>query len=142
MANNDIPLHVVFVEAWVKRWDKYLLAKRSSKDDQAAWKWAVPWGKVDMELESHIIENSLRREVMEEVWVIVDNFNFLWSRSFIRSSGHHVVALSFVVDYVSGEAMPLEDQDEVRRVTIEEMKALFDEHWTDIVKALKQYNWI
>lgn len=142
MANNDIPLHVVFVEAWVKRWDKYLLAKRSSKDDQAAWKWAVPWGKVDMELESHIIENSLRREVMEEVWVIVDNFNFLWSRSFIRSSGHHVVALSFVVDYVSGEAMPLEDQDEVRRVTIEEMEALFDEHWTDIVKALKQYNWI
>lgn len=142
MTHNDIPLHVVFVEAWVKRWDKYLLAKRSSKDDQAAGKWAVPWGKVDMELESHIIENSLRREVMEEVWVIVDNFNFLWSRSFIRSSGHHVVALSFVVDYVSGEAMPLEDQDEVRRVTIEEMESLFDEHWTDIVKSLKQQHCI
>jgi hypothetical protein len=54
--------------------------------------------------------------------VDVDGFQFLGSRSFIRSSGHHVVGLSFIAEYVSGEAMPLEDQDEVRRVTIEEME--------------------
>lgn len=137
--SNTIPLHVVFVEVWVKKGDEYLLAKRSSKDDQAAGKWAVPGGKVDMELESNIVENSLRREVMEEVGIEVGNFQFLSSRSFIRSSGHHVVALSFVVDYKSGEARPLEDQDEVRWVKIEEMEALFDDHWTDVLNALKNF---
>ena len=69
----------------------------------------------------------------------VDNFQFLTSRSFIRSSGHHVVALSFVVDYVSGEASPLEDQDEVRWVKIEDMEALFDDHWTEVLNALKNH---
>jgi len=114
MTNANIPLHVIFVEAWVRKGDKYLLAKRSLKDDQAAGKWAVPGGKE------------------------VNNFQFLTSRSFIRSSGHHVVALSFVADYKSGTAMPLEDQDEIKWVTLEEMKSLLDEHWNDILISLKQ----
>ena len=137
MSNTNIPLHVVFVEAWIKKGEKYLLAKRSSKDDQAAGKWAVPGGKIDMELESNIVENSLKREVMEEIGLEVDNFQFLSSRSFIRSSGHHVIALSFVADYKSGEAKPLEDQDEIRWVTIDEMECLLDDHWTGVLNALK-----
>ncbi len=139
MADWEIPLHVVFVEAWVKKWDKYLLAKRSSKDDQAAGKRAVPGGKVDMELESDIVEKALMREVKEEVGIEVQNFQFLASRSFIRSSGHHVVALSFVADYKSGEAMPLEDQDEVRRVSVDEMENLFDDHRKDTLNALRNF---
>jgi len=85
MTNTNIPLHVVFVEAWIKKGDKYLLAKRSSKDDQAAGKWAVPGGKVD------------------------------------------------------GEILPFEDQDEVKWVSIEEMGSLLDDHWTDVLNALKNY---
>lgn len=138
MPENNIPLHVVFVEAWVKKDGKYLLAKRSSKDDQAAGKWAVPGGKVEMELENGIVENAVKREVMEEVGVEVENFRFLGSRSFIRSSGHHVVGLSFVADYKSGEARPLEDQDEIRWVSVEEMEELLDDHWTEVLKALKE----
>lgn len=137
MTDKNIPLHVVFVEAWVKKDNKYLLAKRSSKDDQAAGKWAMPGGKVDMELESNIIENSLKREVMEEVGVKASNPRFFASRSFIRSSGHHVVGLSFLLDYESGEAKPLEDQDEVRWVSFEEMKILLDDHWDDVLASLK-----
>lgn len=139
MADSNIPLHVVFVEARVRKWDKYLLAKRSSKDDQAAGKRAVPGGKVEMWLESDIVEKALEREVKEEVWIDIHNFQFLASRSFIRSSGHHVVALSFIADHKSGEAMPLEDQDEVRRVSIDEMDDLFDDHWVDILKALRNF---
>ena len=138
MTKKNIPLHVVFVEAWVKKGNKYLLAKRSSKDDQAAGKWAVPGGKVDMELESNIVENSLEREVMEEVGVKVSNPKFIASRSFIRSSGHHVVGLSFLLKYELGEARPLEDQDEVRWVTFEEMEILLDEHWKDVLASLKK----
>jgi len=140
MSHNDMPLHVVFVEAWIRKDDKYLLAKRSSKDDQAAGKWAVPWGKVDMELEDNIVENALKREVMEEVWVEIDNFQFLGSNSFIRSSGHHVVGLSFVAEWKSWEALPLEDQDEVRWVTIEEMWWLFDAYRIGMVNTLKKHH--
>jgi len=132
-----MPLHVVFVEAWIRKGDKYLLARRSLKDDQAAGKWAVPGGKVDMELESNIVENALKREVMEEVGVEVDGFQFLSSRSFIRSSGHHVVALAFIVNYKSGEAKPLEDKEEVKWVTIEEMERLLDNHWANVINDLK-----
>jgi len=140
MVKGDIPLHVVFVEAWVRKGDKYLLAKRSSKDDQAAGKWAVPGGKIEMELEGAIVERALKREVMEEVGINIKNFKFITSRSFIRSSGHHVVAMSFAADYVSGKALPLEDQDEVRWVTFGEMESLLDDHWTETLKALKAIN--
>lgn len=133
----DIPLHVVFVEARIKKWDKFLLAKRSSKDDQAAWKRSIPWGKLDMELENHIIENALKREVLEEVGVVVDDFTFLWSRSFIRSSGHHVVGLSFLAEYKEGEPQALDDQDEVRRVEINEVEELLDDHRGHVIKKLK-----
>ncbi len=137
MTKENIPLHVVFVEAWIKKDNKYLLARRSLKDDQAAGKWAIPGGKVDMELESNIVENSLKREVMEEVGIKVSNLRFFASRSFIRSSGHHVVGLSFLLDYEAGEAKPLEDQDEVRWVTFKEMVFLLDDHWNDVLASLK-----
>lgn len=93
---------------------------------------------MDMELESNIVENSLEREVMEEVGIKVTNPRFIASKSFIRSSGHHVVGLSFLLDYESGQAKPLEDQDEVRWVTFEEMEALLDKHWSDVLASLKK----
>jgi len=75
-----------------------------------------------MEVESNIVENTLKREIMEEVGLEIENLQFLGSASFVRSCGHHVVGLSFTADHVSGMAMALDDQDEVRWVTIEEME--------------------
>ena len=91
-----------------------------------------------MEVETDIIENSLEREIMEEVGIKVANPKFFASKSFIRSSGHHVVGLSFLLDYVSGEAQPLEDQDEVRWVTIDEMEVLLADHFDEVVESLKK----
>ena len=140
IMTKEIPLHVVFAEARIKKDDKYLLAKRSSKDDQAAGTWAVPWGKVEMELGHNIIETSLKREILEEVGVeIFDNLEYLNSWWFYRSSWDHVVALSFLAKYKSGEALPLEDQDEVRWVTIEELKTLLTEkHWEDTIIRIEE----
>ena len=136
---KEIPLHVVFVEAWIKKDDKYLLAKRSSKDDQAAGTWAVPWGKIEIWPEKNIVENSLKREVLEEVWIeIFDVLKYFNSWSFFRSSWHHVVGLSFLAKHKSGEALPLDDQEEVRWVTIAEMRELLsDEHWQDTINKLE-----
>ncbi|MCL5775257.1 MAG: NUDIX domain-containing protein [Patescibacteria group bacterium] len=134
----DIPLHVVFVEAWVKHGDKILLAKRSSKDDQAAGFWALPGGKVESGVQSGIIEDALKREVAEEVGLEISNPRYFFSRAFVRSSGHHVVALSFLVDYSSGEARALDDQEEVRWVTVEEAESLLDGHWKETLAAFKE----
>ena len=132
----NIPLHVIFVEAWIKRGDKILLAKRSSQDDQAGGKWALPGGKVEDGENSRIIERALSREVKEEGGLEIGNLHYFFSRAFVRSSGHHVVALSFLADYVSGEPRALEGQDEVRWVTLEEAESLLDEHWTETLKAV------
>jgi len=138
MSDSNIPLHIVFVEAWIKKGDKYLLAQRHPQDDQAAGKWTAPGGKVEMELEGDILENTLKREVMEEVGVEIENFRLLSNHSFIRSSGHYVVVLSFLADYKSGEARPLDDQAEVRWVTLDEMERLLDKDWVEILRHLRE----
>jgi hypothetical protein len=35
--------------------------------------------------------------------------------------------------------MPLEDQDEVRRVSVDEMENLFDDHRKDTLNALRNF---
>jgi len=132
-----IPLHVVFVEAWIRKEDKYLLAKRSTDDDQAPGTWALPGGKVEFEKVDRILEKTLTREIREEVGVEVSNPRYFFSRAFIRSSGDHVVGLSFLVDHLSGKAKPLEDHDEVRWATIEEVEDLLDDYFKETLDALK-----
>ena len=111
----SIPKHVVFVEAWIRAENgNLLIAKRSSKDDQNGGSWSVPGGKVEEDVCDNIIEATLKKEVMEEVGIEIKNIKYFSSRSFIRSSGDHVVAMSFTADYLSGEAKPLDEQEEVQ----------------------------
>lgn len=124
-GEKNIPLHVVAVLAVIQKGDKFLIARRSEDDPQAGGEWSVPGGKVDLELGLDIIENSLKREVMEEVGIdIEDDPVFLGSEGFIRVSGHHVVGLIYLTKWKSGEAKPLEDQAEIRWVTLEELKLM------------------
>ncbi len=135
--NDKIPLHVVFVEAWIKKGDQYLIAQRSLQDDQAAGEWSAPGGKVDLEVEEDIIENSLKREIMEEVGIeIEDELELISSRSFVRSSGDHVVGMSFLATYKSGEPQPLEDQEAVKWTTKKEMLEVMPEHFKKTILKL------
>lgn len=131
--SNDIHLHVIFVEAWIQRGDKLLLSKRASDDEQSSGLWALPGGKVELGLGEGVIEEALRRDVREEVGLEIDDIRFFASRSFVRVSGHHVVALSFIVSSPAGEALALEDQDEVRWVTRAEAGQLLGEYFTKVL---------
>ena len=127
MEEKDINTHVVAVMAIIKKEDKYLLAKRSASDPQAG-------GKVDNDVGVGVIEQSLKKEVMEEVGLeIEDHVEFIYDDAFIRVSGHHVVMMTFLCFYKSGEAKPLEDQEEVRWLTFSELKLMKDE--------LPDYTW-
>lgn len=138
--SQDIPLHVILVNAIVHKDDKFLIAQRSFKDDQAAGQWSFPGGKVEITDGMGIVEETLKREVLEEVGIeIGDNFVFIGSSAFVRSSGHHVVSLTFVCDYKSGEAQALEDQNAVGWYTLDELEKLdnlpsYTKCWIDPIR--------
>ena len=80
-----------------------------------------------MEEGGEILEKTLKREVMEEVGVeIEDEILLVGNEGFFRVSGHHVVGLTFLCRWKKGVAKPLEDQEEVKWFTKEELKN-FDE---------------
>ncbi|MDD2225304.1 MAG: NUDIX domain-containing protein [Candidatus Shapirobacteria bacterium] len=128
MEENDITTHVVAVTGIVKKGDEYLLARRSFNDLQAGGQWSFPGGKLDDEIGKDIIENALKREIMEEVGLeIEDHIEFIYNDGFVRISGHHVIMMTFLCYYKSGEAQPLEDQEEIRWLTLSEMVKMKDE---------------
>ena len=124
---NQMPLHVIAVTAIVKKGDKYLLAKRSMDDDQAPGEWSIPGGKVEKAVGERRLEETLKKEVMEEVGIEIKNeVKLIYNDAFIRSSGDHVVMLTFLCDWKKGAAKPLEDQEEVRWLTLSEILAMND----------------
>ncbi|MEI6887002.1 MAG: NUDIX domain-containing protein [bacterium] len=122
MSEEIIHTHVVLVTAFIRKDNKFLLAKRSFKDSQAGGMWALPGGKVDEDKGPNVIEYTLKRELEEEVGVeIKEQITYIYSSSFVRSSGHSVINLCFLCEWESGEAKPLEDHEDIRWFTLEEL---------------------
>lgn len=133
---TDINPHVVLVIAFIRKGQKFLLAQRSLTDAQAPGVWATPGGKVDSEVGDQVIEQTLHREIVEEVGLeIKDKIYYLGSDAFIRNSGHHVVTLLFLCDWKSGVAQPLEDQAAVAWHTLPKLQSL---HLPDYMKKRVQ----
>ena len=116
--------HIILVNAVVRKGDKILISQRSWEESHEPGKWTIPGGKVDRGDKEiwNIIEKTLDREVFEETGVRIKEGVFLLSNnSFIRSTGHHVVSLTFICDWKEGEARPLEDTIGVRWIGKEEI---------------------
>lgn len=123
--DKEIPMHIVAVCGLIQKGDKYLVAKRASNDSQAGGQWSIPGGKQEFELGDDIIEETLKREVMEEVGLEIDEqVVYLSSQGFTHSTKRHVVMLYFLCKYKAGIAKPLEDQEEIRWVTHGELEKL------------------
>lgn len=144
IGEKDINTHVVAVFAFVEKSGKILLARRSKKDPQTPGVWFIPGGKVEMNLGHNVLLETLKREIKEEVGIeIKDNIIFLSDDGFIRVSGHHVIGLVFLCRWRGGEVKPLEDQEEVRWFTKEELKDFselpeyFKPHVAKLLQILK-----
>jgi ADP-ribose pyrophosphatase YjhB (NUDIX family) len=119
---TDINAHVVLVAAFILKKNKILLARRSKSDPQAGGLWSIPGGKVDLEVGKSVIENTLKKEIKEEVGIeIEDKIFYLGSEAFTRVSGHHVIALIYLAYWKSGKAKPLEDQEEVQWLRLDQL---------------------
>lgn len=112
----------------------YLLTQRSLQKKAFPGKWTVPGG--GLEVDDYIntpktthdhwygaIEQSLRREIREEVNCEVGEVSYLLDITFIRPDGIPVVILSFYCPYLSGEVTLDEDSINYAWVTYEEAKA-------------------
>jgi 8-oxo-dGTP pyrophosphatase MutT (NUDIX family) len=115
---EDLSAHlfVVNVEAIVSKQNQFLMITRSVSDPYGAGWLTFPGGKVDRGADqSDILEDSVRREVLEETGIRVGNIKYLKSKFFSTDEGIGVVDVIFVCEYDSGEPM-INDPKEIGSV--------------------------
>jgi len=128
-------LHRVVATAIIHKDGKYLILQRSTNKKAFPSRWTVPGG--GLEVDDYInspkttsvspqwyfaIENSLKRELKEEVGLEVDKPKYLCDLAFIRPDGIPVVVLSYYCSYKSGEVKLNEENINYKWVNIEELK--------------------
>lgn len=93
---------------------KFLIAKRALSKKAYPGKWNVPGGglEIDDYIHSkpshgdqwyHALQNTMRRELREEVNIEIGKPEFLLDITFIRPDGVPILVLSYHAPYVSGE---------------------------------------
>lgn len=110
-------MFIVNVEAAIYKKEKWLIVRRSDKEEHAAGELALVGGKVDDEgTSTDILERTLIREVEEEVGVTVSDLAYVNSSSFVTDSGVSVIDIVFLCSYEEGEPYA-KDPDEVASVS-------------------------
>jgi len=126
-------LHRVCSTAIIHKDGKYLIIKRSPDKDVFPNRWYVPGGGLEMEdyintpkttpdAWYYAVENSLKREIKEEVDLEVGKLNYLLDLVFIRPDGIPVVTLSYYCDWESGDVKLNEENVDYKWVSFEEAK--------------------
>lgn len=117
-------MFLVNVEGAIYKDNKWLLVKRSEKEEHAAGGYALVGGTAELEGDSSdILERTLHREVKEEVGIEIINLQYVNSSSFISDTGFPVIDIVFVCDLLSGEpyAKCIDEVDEVTWMTTEQI---------------------
>lgn len=101
-----------------KEKDSVLIQKRSLNEKVFPGYWGIPGGGVEMTDKSAV--EALKREVREEVGIEIDDIFFV-KENIVAKEIYGVLYIIFVSKYLSGEAKPLEDTDEVYWVKEDEL---------------------
>lgn len=107
-------LHEVAITAIVVKDRKYLITRRSANKKRFPNMWTVPGGKLETkdyldfpkDTEHYwynVLEQTLRREVKEEVGIEIDNIQYVTSLATVHQDGAPSLVISCVADYVSGD---------------------------------------
>lgn len=137
MENQN--LFEVVITAIIVKEGKFLITKRSATKKRFPGMWTVPGGKLEAKdfinlpkktsnYWYNVLENTLKREVSEEVGVEIQNIEYVTSLATIHNNGNASLVISCLADYQAGEVQLQKDET--------------DEFvWVDIVEA-KNYNLI
>ncbi len=122
-------MFVVNVEGAIHRNGKWLMIRRSEKEEHAGGSLSLVGGKSEIEGNtSDILERTLKREIFEEVGSEVTALRYVNSSSFVTESGINVVDIVFLCHHKSGEpyAKSSEEVDEVIWMTTSEILGHMD----------------
>lgn len=133
MEIQNIELHRITSTAIICKDGRYLIVKRSPNKKVFPNKWTVPGGglevsdyidtpKTTSDAWYYAIENSLKREIKEEVNLDVDKPQFLLDLVFIRPDNIPVATLSYYCNWKSGEVRLNDENIDYRWVTATEAK--------------------
>ena len=141
-------LHYVCARAIIVRNGKFLIAKRSPREKVSPGKWTTPGGKLETSdyekrpLDTYnawynVLEDLLRREVMEETGLVIKNIRYLTSLSFFSPDGSPYVVVSFFTESDAGAVRLCPDLTEYAWVTLEEARKydLIDGIYEELVMA-------
>ncbi len=103
-------VYVVNVEAAIFRDDRWLMIVRSAEEAHAAGTLSFVGGKVERAgITDNILEETLRREIAEEVGVTVaEAMRYVESKSFVADDGFPVIDIVFLCRYESGDPQALD----------------------------------
>lgn len=106
-------VYIVNVEAAIYKGNQWLIIRRSEKEEHAPGVLSLVGGKVENDsVTSNILEETVKREISEEVGITVsNNIKYLESKLFYSNKGELVVDTVFLCEYQSGEITL--DTDEV-----------------------------
>ncbi|MGR3763088.1 NUDIX hydrolase [Rossellomorea sp. NS-SX7] len=119
-------MFIVNVEAAIHRDGKWLLIRRSEKEDHAPGMLSLVGGKCDLEgVSRDILERTLIREVDEEVGVKIGGLTYVNSSSFVADPGFNVIDIVFLCGVESGDpyAKSPDEVDEVLWMSTAEILA-------------------
>ncbi len=134
MAAMKDDFYVVNVEAAIYKEDKWLIIKRGEGEDHAAGTLSFVGGKVEGdENKGDILEETLKREVREEIGIEIEIVTYIESHLFKTDDDSSVVDIVFLCKYLSGEP------------TVSDKGEVAEFNWVRIEEALsnpKTPDWI
>jgi 8-oxo-dGTP diphosphatase len=120
--------YIVNVEAAIVRGEQYLLIVRGASESHAPGMLSLPGGKVEHAGNTvAVLEDTLRREVREEVGVEVeDALAYLESTAFVADDGEPVINVVFLCRYRAGDAHPAASEEVAQVVWMTAAELLAD----------------
>lgn len=99
-------LYIVNVEAAIYHQDKWLISTRSTKEAHAGGTLALVGGKVETTTaENDALESTLKREIMEEAGIEIDDTpRYVKNSFFITQDDKRVINIIFLCKYKHGQA--------------------------------------
>tara|TARA_B100000959_G_C14582793_1_gene460649 strand:+ start:122 stop:586 length:465 start_codon:yes stop_codon:yes gene_type:complete len=113
---NNLPKIIRVTAAIIEKEGKILIAKRKAGDDLFAGLWEFPGGKIE---EGETPEECIARELKEELDIEVKVGKLISSNKHKYPHGIFEL-LAYRIKHISG-AMILNDHDEIKWVTVDEM---------------------
>ena len=126
-------LHYIVVTGIIAKDGKYLIAKRANWEKAFPGKWTVPGGKLEVldyvlrkkDTNEHwynVLENLLKREVMEEVGLEIDNLGYVTSLVYVRPDSIPCLIISLFANPVGDDVKLCKALTEYKWVSLDEAK--------------------